>query len=101
VHFCCGVGLESDKEILKPTLVTALEMTPCQQVTTGVGSTLALTRSGNLYSWGWNIFGQLGHGHTRDESRPRNVIMESDDGAPDPVVQVSTSGILFYQLLSY
>ena len=84
---------------MKPALVTALEMTPCQQVTVGFYYTIALTRSGDLYSWGQNGVGQLGHGHTRDESRPWKIIMESDDGAPDPVVKISTSGILFDQLL--
>jgi alpha-tubulin suppressor-like RCC1 family protein len=85
---------------LKPALVTALEMTPCQQVMTGIEFTLALTRSGELYSWGRNDKGQLGHGHTRDESRPREVIVQIDDGALDPMVQVSTFGIFFHQLLS-
>jgi alpha-tubulin suppressor-like RCC1 family protein len=53
-----------------------------------------------LYSWGRNDEGQLGHGHTRNESRPREVIVESKDGALDPVVKVSTFGILFDHLLS-
>jgi alpha-tubulin suppressor-like RCC1 family protein len=83
--------LESDSEIWKPTLVTALDSTPCQQVMTGLCFTVALTRSGVLYSWGKNDEGQLGLGHTRDESRPWEVIVESDDGAPNPVVQLSTS----------
>jgi hypothetical protein len=86
--------LESDQEIPKPTLVTALEMIPCQQVMTGIEFTVALTRSGVLYSWGRNDKGQLGHGHTCEESRPREVILQSDNGASDPVVKVSTSGIL-------
>jgi alpha-tubulin suppressor-like RCC1 family protein len=94
-HYC-GVGLESDREILKPALVTALEMTPCQQVTTGFDFTIALIRSGVLYSWGLNHKGQLGHGHTRNESRPQEVIVHSDDGAPDPMVQVSTFGFFFH-----
>jgi alpha-tubulin suppressor-like RCC1 family protein len=96
----CVVGQESDQEIPKPTLVTALEMTPCQQVTTGIYFTIALTRSGELYSWGRNLEGQLGHGHIRDKSKPRVVIVESNNGAPNPVVKVSISEILFDQLLS-
>jgi alpha-tubulin suppressor-like RCC1 family protein len=75
-------------------------MIPCQQVTTGIDFTVALTRSGALYSWGINRAGQLGHGHNRDESRPLEVIVQSDDGAPDSVVQVSTSRFRFHQLLS-
>jgi alpha-tubulin suppressor-like RCC1 family protein len=69
-------------------------------VSTGHNFTVALTRSGVLYSWGRNDEGQLGHGHTRNESRPREVIVESKDGALDPVVKVSTFGILFDHLLS-
>jgi alpha-tubulin suppressor-like RCC1 family protein len=95
-HYCCGVGLESYEEILKPALVTALEMTPCQQVTRGDDFIVALTRSGVLYSWGRNDCGELGLGHTRDESRPQEVIVPSDDGVPDPVVKVSTSRISFH-----
>jgi alpha-tubulin suppressor-like RCC1 family protein len=88
--------LESDQEILKPNLVTAPEMTPCQQVMTRYNFTVASTRSGALYSWGNNNEGQLGHGHTRNESRPREVIVQSEDGAPDLVVKVSTFEILFH-----
>ena len=63
---------------------------------TGDDFSVALTRSGALYLWGWNFVGQLGHGHTHDESRPQEVIMKSDDGAPHSVVQVSTFGIFFH-----
>jgi alpha-tubulin suppressor-like RCC1 family protein len=57
--------------------------------------TVALTRSEALYSWGYNGEGQLGHGHTDNESRPQEVIVYSNNGAPDPVVKVSTFGIIF------
>ena len=66
-------------------------MIPCQQVTTGFDFTIVLTRSGALYSWGRNNEGQLGHGHNCNESRPKKVILQSDDGAPDLVVQLSPS----------
>jgi alpha-tubulin suppressor-like RCC1 family protein len=85
---------------LKPTLVTAQEMTPCQQVTTGIDFTVALIRSGALYSWNKNDSGQLGHGHTHDESMPQEVIVQSDNGSLDLVVKLSTSGIFLHQLLS-
>jgi alpha-tubulin suppressor-like RCC1 family protein len=74
-HCCCGVGLEDHQNVSKPALVTALEMTPCQQVMTGIDFTVALIRSGALYSWGRNNEGQLEHGHTCDESWPRKVIV--------------------------
>jgi alpha-tubulin suppressor-like RCC1 family protein len=73
---------------LDPTGIVAVELdgraTPCQQVLAGFEFTVAMTRFGELYSWGRNTEGELGLGHTRDESTPRNL--ESDDGAPDPVV---------------
>jgi alpha-tubulin suppressor-like RCC1 family protein len=93
-HCCCGAGLESDQNRLKLALVVALEMTLYQQVKMGFDFTVALTRSGILYSWGWNGQGQLEHGHTHNESRPKEVIVQSDNGAPNPMVQVLTSGIL-------
>jgi alpha-tubulin suppressor-like RCC1 family protein len=64
-------------------------------VATRAAFTIVLTRAGVLYSWGYNGEGQLGHGHIHGESMPREVIVQSEDGAPDPVVKVSTSGILF------
>jgi alpha-tubulin suppressor-like RCC1 family protein len=70
-------------------------MIPCQQVMMGMYFTIALTRCGVLYSWGWNHAGQLGLGHTHDESLPQEVIVHSSNGAPDLVVRVSTSRILF------
>jgi alpha-tubulin suppressor-like RCC1 family protein len=62
---------------------------------TGGDFTVALTRSGELYSWGRNDEGQLGHGYTCDKSRPQEVIVYSDDGVPDPMVQVLTSRNFF------
>jgi alpha-tubulin suppressor-like RCC1 family protein len=62
---------------------------------TGDDFTVALTRSGALYSWDKKDLGQLGHGHTRYKSRPREVIVQSDNGSPDPVVKLSTSRIFF------
>jgi alpha-tubulin suppressor-like RCC1 family protein len=93
---CCGVGLESDQEVLKLVVVTTLEMTPCQQVMMGIKFIVAFTRSGELYSWGRNDEGQLRHVHACDKSRPQDVIVKSDNGAPDPMVQISTSGIFFH-----
>ena len=78
--------MEDHQNVPKPTLVTVLEMIPCQQVMMGIDFTIALIRSGALYSWGRNNEGQLGHGHTCNESLPQEVIVQSDDGAPDPVV---------------
>uniref|UniRef100_A0A803U1Y0 RCC1 domain containing 1 n=1 Tax=Anolis carolinensis TaxID=28377 RepID=A0A803U1Y0_ANOCA len=41
----------------------------------GCGSrhTAAVTRTGELYTWGWGQYGQLGHGDTASSDRPRRV----------------------------
>ena len=41
------------------------------QVSCGARHTVVLTKSGQLFSWGLNMFGQLGHSdrHTRDAPR--------------------------------
>ncbi|KAI8052143.1 regulator of chromosome condensation 1/beta-lactamase-inhibitor protein II [Syncephalis plumigaleata] len=40
------------------------------KVVAGYGHWLALTKNGDLYSWGSNRFGQLGHGDTQDRCEP-------------------------------
>uniref|UniRef100_A0A7I4D5J0 RCC1-like domain-containing protein n=1 Tax=Physcomitrium patens TaxID=3218 RepID=A0A7I4D5J0_PHYPA len=85
VSCCCGVG-ESGQPISKPTLVTTLERNPCQQVSTGQGYTVALTRNGELFSWGCNSHGQLGQGNTQEQFRPRQI---EEFNESNPVAQVS------------
>jgi alpha-tubulin suppressor-like RCC1 family protein len=40
----------------------------------GNGASFALTDSGDLFSFGWNENGQLGHGDTNDRNAPQQVI---------------------------
>ncbi|KAG0591247.1 hypothetical protein KC19_1G161100 [Ceratodon purpureus] len=85
---CCGIGMRAAelRAVLKPTHVRTLRNIPCQQVTTGKSFTMAITRLGEVYSWGCNTYGQLGHRNTRDKSRPRQIDQFDES---DPVVQVS------------
>lgn len=69
---CCGVG-ERGQAISTPTLVTTLQRIPCRQVATGQGYTLAITRVGEVFSWGCNSHGQLGHGNTQEQFRPLQI----------------------------
>jgi alpha-tubulin suppressor-like RCC1 family protein len=58
-----GLGLGSTAEARRP--MPAALPAGTATVVAGVGFTLALTRSGALYSWGDGRFGQLGNGSTR------------------------------------
>mmetsp|Transcript_12459 Transcript_12459/g.33630 ORF Transcript_12459/g.33630 Transcript_12459/m.33630 type:complete len:591 (-) Transcript_12459:169-1941(-) len=42
-------------------------------IASGYHSNLALSESGELFSWGWGAHGQLGHGSTTDSMIPRRI----------------------------
>nr|XP_038040947.1 RCC1 domain-containing protein 1 isoform X5 [Anas platyrhynchos] len=42
-------------------------------VSCGSRHTAAVTRDGELYTWGWGKYGQLGHGDNTSSDRPRRV----------------------------
>nr|XP_047902277.1 RCC1 domain-containing protein 1 isoform X2 [Anser cygnoides] len=42
-------------------------------VSCGSRHTAAVTRDGELYTWGWGKYGQLGHGDSTSSDRPRRV----------------------------
>jgi len=45
----------------------------------GYSHSMVLCDDGHLYSWGWNDRGQLGLGHTTDQSSPQQVIQLPND----------------------
>uniref|UniRef100_G1PK48 HECT and RLD domain containing E3 ubiquitin protein ligase 5 n=2 Tax=Myotis lucifugus TaxID=59463 RepID=G1PK48_MYOLU len=53
-----------------PQLVERLSGVPLAQISAGKAHSVALSMSGNVYSWGRNDFGQLGLGHTDNEDCP-------------------------------
>ena len=57
-HGQCGTGSTSD--VLQPTLCTALDGVPLAAVAAGMAHTVAASRDGAVYSFGWNSNGQLG-----------------------------------------
>lgn len=57
-----GIGNKEDESVAKPSLVKRLAAEFVIQINCGANHNLALTKSGLIYSWGSNAFGQLGNG---------------------------------------
>ena len=82
-----------------PRKISGLSSETVQGVACGFGHSIALTASGNLYSWGWNREGQLGVGDCENRASPQKLAMTTQlqhvacGGAHSAVV--STSGELY------
>ncbi|XP_047422955.1 E3 ISG15--protein ligase HERC5 isoform X2 [Sciurus carolinensis] len=62
---------------LIPQVVEQLAGVPLVQISAGEAHSMALSMSGNVYSWGKNNFGQLGLGHTKNKAAP--CLIETPD----------------------
>ncbi|BBN07322.1 hypothetical protein MPTK1_4g02880 [Marchantia polymorpha subsp. ruderalis] len=92
---CLGHG-EIGGQLFQPRLVETLKNIPCKQVSTGLMFTAALTREGEVYTWGSSSNGQLGHGDMVDQSRPVRIEALVDAGH---VIQVATGPSFTFALL--
>nr|KAF6500344.1 HECT and RLD domain containing E3 ubiquitin protein ligase 5 [Molossus molossus] len=68
-HGQLGIGRIFDSTST-PQIVKHLSGVPLAQISAGKAHSMALSISGNMYSWGRNDFGQLGLGHTDNEDFP-------------------------------
>ena len=66
-----------------PKLIAALKGTKVREISAGAGHSLVLADSGEVYSFGWGRYGQLGHGDTEEQTLPKRIV------ALKGVVQVS------------
>jgi alpha-tubulin suppressor-like RCC1 family protein len=79
------LGLGHNNSIEKRTKLNDLCHKQVVDITYGKNHVLALTKSGDCYSWGSNSFGQLGNGTKNDSNKP-NLIHESFNGS---IIQIS------------
>lgn len=84
-----------------PILIPQLKHRPVISICCGDSHSLALTVGGNLYSWGQNNHGQLGHGDTTIRLRPELIrslksakVIQVAAGKNHTMV-ISKSGLLF------
>ncbi|XP_070614117.1 E3 ISG15--protein ligase HERC5-like [Erythrolamprus reginae] len=71
-HGQLGMG-KAVSHIKKPQLVRALQGIPLINIAAGSAHSMAVSKFGTVYSWGKNMFGQLGLGDTEDRYIPENV----------------------------
>jgi hypothetical protein len=69
-----GCGDNFDKSI--PTKVKALNDIKIKMISCGFHHSMALTENGCVYSWGYNEFGQLGIGNTKNSNTPKQIEMK-------------------------
>jgi len=75
--FGCGslgrLGHGDDAHAKLPKLVTPLRGKHIVQISAGNWYTMALTDHGAVWSWGYNRFGQTGHGKAATQMFPRHI----------------------------
>ena len=54
----------------RPTPTAVSNVTNATAIGAGQGFTLALTQSGSVYAWGYNMYGRLGNGNTTNQPTP-------------------------------
>lgn len=59
-----------------PQLITSLSHLKLIDVVAGQYHSIGLTSDGQVYTWGWGIHGQLGHGTCNNEYYPKLVQFE-------------------------
>ena len=56
-----------------PRLIEALSGVVVRQVAAGARHSIVLTRDGDVFTWGWGVYGQLGQGNTASQLVPKRV----------------------------
>ncbi|EKX35889.1 hypothetical protein GUITHDRAFT_40307, partial [Guillardia theta CCMP2712] len=67
------LGVGSTHNSNDPVQVTSLDGVKVCKVACGSAHTAVVTESGHVYTWGWGVNGQLGHGDDASQSRPMYV----------------------------
>ncbi len=88
---CVGVEGEQGMEVLQPVLLEFFQERPVRQVSCGDNHVVALTRAGDIYSWGCGEHGEHGHIRRHFLSYPQVL----------PVTSAGTSWLLIYSMMDF
>lgn len=67
------LGLGKVLQCSNPELVTSLAQESIVDAVAGQYHSVALTADGRIFTWGWGVHGQLGHGNTDEKTTPSLV----------------------------
>ncbi|PIK51746.1 hypothetical protein BSL78_11377 [Apostichopus japonicus] len=67
------IGVGDRKTRTHPSLVDELQGSGCVEIVCGQYHSLARTQDNQVWSWGWGVHGQLGHGSVEDQLIPQVV----------------------------
>ncbi|XP_052769678.1 serine/threonine-protein kinase Nek9-like isoform X2 [Mya arenaria] len=73
---CLGMETDSD-EVTSPVCVETFANLPVQEIICGDNHVVALTKNGDVYTWGCGEFGRLGQGSEDDCTVPQKVSFPS------------------------
>jgi len=62
--------------IHSPSKIVTLDGIKIKKVCCGVNHTVALSETGDVYTWGFGGYGRLGHKEQKDEFKPRKIEMK-------------------------
>lgn len=83
---------ETAKEISEPKKIDTLADVKVKQIACGEACSFAVTKTGDLYSWGLGSNLQLGNGNENDELSPVQVKSKNIDPSKHEVILVSSGG---------
>lgn len=84
------LGQPHRNTVLRPMRVDALQNVPIVQISAGGIHSAAVARTGELYTWGENSYGQLGR-ESGDTLGPGLVTIHAEDGSAKPFLAVSVA----------
>lgn len=73
---CGQLGHGNKQNSIEPVKVAELDGTEISMVAAGSMHTIALSKRGEVFAWGWNLAGQLGHGDKQDKLIPQKIQTE-------------------------